>query len=292
MPAKVVYSASDSPAVTIVIPSLDGVRSGNVTQLISDLYAQTYKSFEIILSIAERPNGHARNVGVSVGSVSSRYYVFFDDDVRLGSNEVLSNLIRTLEDGRIGLVGASQLPPSDSSWKQRWIGYDLAKAKFPIQDTLIETEMATHAGMACRREIWEQLGGESDHLVTGTDTDVRDRLRSEGYRVVVAPNTWVYHPLPRSFREVLRSAIHHGRHQVGYRKKHGFQRGFLKPFKAIRSYSDLTIAISREALIFFPHIFLANNKPMFGFRPINALFRLLMVITYSVQMFHANHRVS
>jgi GT2 family glycosyltransferase len=268
--------------MTIVIPSLDGVRGGNLQRLLGDLLAQTYKSIEIIVSIDETPNGHARNVGIKLASPSSKYYAFFDDDVRLGTPDVLDNFVKAMQDLQLGLVGASQLPPDNSSWKQRWIAYDLSKAKFPVQDRIVDTEMATHAGMACRRIVWEQMGGESDHLITGTDTDLRERLRASGYRVVVVPYTWVYHPLPTSFRAVLRAAIRNGRHQLTYRKEHGFQIAFLKPFKKIESGVDLLIAISREALIFIPHVFMSNSKPKLGFRPLNALFRLLMVTAYSV----------
>jgi len=286
MPAKLIWTCSCAPELTIVIPSLDGSRGGNLELLVTELRAQTYQSFEIIVSIGERPNGHARNVGIEIACATSRYYAFFDDDVRLGSNQVLANLVAAMQDSRIGLVGASQLIPEVSSWKQKWIGYDLAKAKFPIQHTIVDTEMATHAGMACRRSVWAQMGGESDHLITGTDTDLRDRLRAAGYRVVVVPHTWVYHPSPTSFTVVLLSAIHNGKHQVGYRRVHGFQTGIIKPFKKVSNCLDAAIALAREIAIFVPHIFVSNSKPMIGFRPLNALFRFLMVASYTIHLFN------
>lgn len=290
MPARHLYSCGDAPEMTIVIPSLDGARGGNLDRLLGDLLAQSYKPIEVIVSIGETPNGHARNVGIELASPSSKYYAFFDDDVRLGTPEVLCNFVKAMQDVQLGLVGASQLPPDDSSWRQKWIAYDLSKAKFPVQDRVVDTEMATHAGMACRRIVWEQMGGESDHLVTGTDTDLRDRLRASGYRVVVVPHTWVYHPLPISFRAVLRAAIRNGHHQLAYRKEHGFQTDFLKPFKKIGSGVDLLIAITREILIFIPHVFISNSRPKLGFRPLNALFRLLMVTAYSVTTYQDNRR--
>jgi GT2 family glycosyltransferase len=281
MPARTVFRSIKNPELSVVIPSYDGDRGGNLSKLVDDLKAQTYKSLEIIVSAGEFPNGHARNVGVALASSSSKYYAFFDDDVRLGHEDVLKNFIVALSDPRIGLVGASQLPPIGSSWKQIWLGYDLAKAKFKIQKETVDTEMATHAGMACRRLVWEEMGGESDTLITGTDTDLRDRLRMSDYRVVVIHKTWVYHPLPNSFRKVLISAARNGKHQVAYRRKHGFQDGVLKPFKDIKSSSDFFLAVFREVMLFLPHIFISNSAPKIGFRPINALFRLVMVISYS-----------
>jgi glycosyltransferase involved in cell wall biosynthesis len=290
MPAKHLFSCGNAPEMTIVIPSLDGARGGNLDRLLGDLLTQSYKPIEIVVSIGETPNGHARNVGIELASPSSKYYAFFDDDVRLGAPDVLENFVRSMQDLQIGLVGASQLPPDNSSWTQKWIAYDLSKAKFPVQDKIVDTEMATHAGMACRRVVWEHMGGESDHLITGTDTDLRDRLRANGFRVVVVPRTWVYHPLPTSFRAVLRAAIRNGRHQLAYRKKHGFQTAFLKPFKKVSSGVDLLIAIAREVLIFVPHVLLSNSSPKLGFRPLNALFRLFMVTAYSVAAYRDQRR--
>jgi len=285
MPAEIIYKGNENPEITIVIPSLDGQRDGNVDKLVEQLKAQTFKSIEIIVSLNERPNGHARNVGIAIASPSSRFYAFFDDDVKLGTEAVLSNFMEVLSRSNIGLVGASQLPPNSSTWKQRWIGYDLGKAKFPIQEHIVDTEMATHAGMACRREVWKEMGGESDVLVTGTDTDLRERLRKVGYRVVVAPQTWVYHPLPDKFRKVLKSAMHNGWYQLDYRMIHGFQKGYLKPFRKVDSKIALIIGLLSETMIFLPHIFITNRRPMLGFRPLNAAFRFLMVATYRLRAY-------
>jgi predicted HicB family RNase H-like nuclease len=48
------------------------------------------------------------------------------------------------------------------------------------------------------------VGGESDTLVRGTDPDLRFRVRSAGYRVVMVPHTWGYHPQPKTLKELLR----------------------------------------------------------------------------------------
>jgi len=285
MPAQIVFQRTAKPETTIIIPSLDGDRGGNVASLIEQLKSQTYQDIEIIISMNEKPNGHARNVGITSASPSSRLYAFFDDDVKLGDEHVLKNLLDVLKDGKIGLVGASQLPPKNSNWKQKWIGYDLGKAKFPIQSALVDTEMATHAGMACRREVWEQMGGETDTLITGTDTDLRDRLRGAGYRVVVAPRTWVFHPLPDSFSKVLKSALYHGRHQLDYRRVHGFQKGLARPFGEVKGFRGFIRSLARESLLLLPHIVFANRRPPLGFRPLNAIFRFLMVYSYSARSF-------
>jgi len=288
MPSKVIYQESIKPHVSVVIPSLDGSRGGNVDQLINQLKNQTFKSIEIILSINESPNGHARNVGIEKASISSQYFCFFDDDVSLDSNDVILNFLSGLEDSSIGMVGASQMPPEHSNLFEKWIGYDLNKSKFPVQKFVVDTEMATHCGLGIKRELWEELEGEDDNLVTGTDTDLRQRIRDAGYRVVVVPNTLVYHPTTANLPMIFKSAIRHGKYQVFYRQKHGFQSGYLKPFSKITNILDFLLKIITETIIFFPHIFYVNRKPAFGFRPVNAIYRLLMVYSYARQCLSEN----
>lgn len=290
MPAKLIYKGAIEPQVTVVIPSLDGSRNGNVGRLIDQLKSQKFKSIEIILSINESPNGHARNVGIEKASACSKYFCFFDDDVVLDSDYIIDNFLSGLDDSSIGLVGASQMPPADSTIFQRWVGYDLNKAKFPRQISPVDTEMATHCGIAIKRELWETLDGEDDNLVTGTDTDLRQRIRDAGYRVVVVPDTLVYHPLPSNLNIILKSAVRNGKYQVFYRYKHGFQSGFLAPFSKINNRNDFILKILTEFFIFFPHIFWVNRTSVnsFGFRPLNAAYRFLMVYSYAQQCLREN----
>ena len=280
MPSKKIFQFEETPAASIIIPSLDGSRDGNVEKLIEDIKEQSFKSVEIIISINEKPNGRARNVGFEKVSKSSEYLIFFDDDVILGNNLIIENFIKVLKNKKIGLVGASQLPPSNSSLKQLWIGYDLKRAKFKIVKSITETDMVTHAGMACRKQIWETFKGESNSLVTGTDTDLRERLSSKGYENVVSPNTFVYHPLPKNFTDVFKTAIFHGKYQYSYRKERGFQKKVTMPFKKIENLNKFIFFFLIEIIIFLPHIFITNREIPIGFRPINALFRLLMVTSY------------
>ena len=197
MPARKIFTFNDHPMVSIIIPSLDGNRCGNVEKLVKQIKKQTVKNIEIILSINEKPNGHARNIGVLAASKNSKYLCFFDDDVELGTDYIIKNFIDGLEIEKVGLVGASQLPPSDSSLFQRWIAYDLDKASSSIKKEIVDSEMVTHAGLACKTVLWRAFDGEDSNLITGTDTDLRERMRNNGYRVILVPNTFVFHPLPK-----------------------------------------------------------------------------------------------
>jgi len=86
--------AKENPLVSVIIPSLDGHRSGNVEKLLTDLEQQTVQDFEILMPIGIKPNGKARNEGVR--KAKGRYLVCIDDDVRLGHERVIENLLAPL----------------------------------------------------------------------------------------------------------------------------------------------------------------------------------------------------
>lgn len=280
MPAYVLYSYSETPELSVIIPSLDGYRDGNVDLLLSSLKNQSFENIEIIISIGETPNGHARNVGFKACNGSSKFLAFFDDDILIRDEHLLSKFVEALQVDEHGLVGAAQKPPPGSSWKQYWIAYDLTKTTSRVQTKYEDSEMVTHAGMACRVAVWKAHDGEDSNLVTGTDTDLRQRLRDNGFKVVLVPQTLVLHPLPRTFMSILKSGVKHGWYQLDYRRKHGFQKRIWSLFPKVDGWFIGCLVIIREFLFFIPHIFYTNRSPALGFRPINALFRFCMALGY------------
>jgi glycosyltransferase involved in cell wall biosynthesis len=209
MPAKCIYSDSENPHVSVVIPTLDGDRDGNVSRLVDQLKEQTFKSIEIILSIGESPNGHARNVGVEIAR--GEWFVFIDDDVILGNNQVLDSIIIPFEkEENIGMTGPSQLIPPDANRFQHMVYKQIPRSFSPIVDELVDSDMVSHMCLAMPASLFFQIGKESDWLLAGTDPDLRFRVREAGYRVVVVPNSWAYHPAPESMRSLARFAYKKG----------------------------------------------------------------------------------
>lgn len=198
------------PRISVLIPSLDGYRGGNVPRLLGDLARQTEQDFEVLVVIGVRPNGRARNVGAR--EARGRYLVSIDDDVRLGDERVLENLIRPFEERRdVGLVGASQLLPAEASAFEVRAARELPRARFPVQEHLVDTDQVSHLCLAMPRELYWRLGGENEVIPSGTDPDLRRRVRQAGLRVVVAPRTWAFHPGPRSLAELLRTSYRKAR---------------------------------------------------------------------------------
>ena len=208
MPAELVFS-SEKPEISVVIPSLDGDRNGNVQFLVSQVKRQSISSLEIILSVGETPNGHARNVGVEISR--GKWLIFIDDDVTLGHDRVLENIIQPLKNcSTVGMTGPSQLVPPNARFFQRWCARQIPRSFSPIVDDLTDSDMVSHMCLAISKSLFLEVGRENDLLLAGTDPDLRFRVRQAGYRIVVVPQTWAYHPAPDSLRKVASFAFKKG----------------------------------------------------------------------------------
>lgn len=198
-----------NPKVSVIIPSLDGYRDGNVPRLLEDISRQSYRDLEVFVVKAVKPCSRAHNHGAK--RAKGEILVFIDDDIRLGHEKVIENLIGVLnEDERIGIVGASQLIPEDSSWFQRRSGQELYRAQFPVVEKIIDSDMATHACLAIPKRLYFEIGGEDENLLRGDDPDLRYKVRQSGHRVIIVPQTWVYHPMFKNMRGLIKKKFADG----------------------------------------------------------------------------------
>jgi GT2 family glycosyltransferase len=195
--------------VAAIIPTLDGARDGNVQRLVADLHAQTLPPDEIELVRGVSPNGRARNVGVK--DTRAEILVFLDDDVRLGSAEIVRSFVdHLMADPSLGMVGTSQLLPPDSTAFQRRCARQIPRSASPLVDHLTESDMVTTACCALRRAVLREVGGFHEQLLRGVDPELRFRVRQAGYRIAVVPCAWHHHPMPRTLRALLRMAWRNG----------------------------------------------------------------------------------
>ena len=197
----------DNPLISIIIPSMRDESS--LSPLLEDIENQTVDSIEIIVAYRISPSGRARNMGMNIAQ--GKYLLLFDDDIRLGNKDIIRNLIYALESGEnIGLSGASiQLPPDSSSFQKR-IGREIPRLVFPILDELTDSDMVTTMCWAQKKENWELVGPFNEELFRGVDPEYRKRVREKGFRVVIAPNTWTYHPAPKNLQSFLTTSYRNG----------------------------------------------------------------------------------
>lgn len=194
--------------VAVVIPSGDSSRDDSLVGLMADLERQTVRPVQIEVVRGVSPNGKARNVGVE--RTQAEYLLFLDDDVRLGSDDVIEKLLKALGEPGVGLSGTSQLLPPTSSSFQRRCAAEVSRSQSPVVEVLTDSDMVTTQCCATRREVLAQVGGFHDRILRGVDPELRHRYRQSGFRIAVAPQAWHYHPMPANWRALWHMAYRNG----------------------------------------------------------------------------------
>ncbi len=197
------------PRVSIVIPSLDGFRDGCVPRLLESVAAQTFGDHEVHVVRGVSPQGRAINEGVqrSRGEI----IVIVDDDSTLADDSVLERLIACLDsDSSIGMAGASIVLPDRASAFQRRAGKQFPRFNTPVVESTTDSDLACHGCCAIPKRVFDEVGGEREDILRGLDPDLRVRIRSAGYRVVLAPHARIYHALPDGVHNLLRTFFRNG----------------------------------------------------------------------------------
>src|SRR6056297_584573 len=103
-----------NPLITIVIPTIDKTRNGYLPDLLKQVEQQTARNWEIILIIKDTRQGRAINCGVALAS--GKYIVTFDDDTRLGTDDLLEKMVNHMETHpEFGMAGVANIPPENAS---------------------------------------------------------------------------------------------------------------------------------------------------------------------------------
>jgi len=274
----------ERPTVSIVVPSLYGEASA----LQESIKSQSLAPGEVQVITEVKPAGRARNEGVR--RTRGEVLIFIDDDVLLGHNEVLKNLISHLDVAfDIGVVGASYRIPPRSSWFQRWVAREVPRVQLPIVEQPLETNPDPQSGYYClvssaccamRRAVFEEAGGFDEGLIAGEDPEFFVRIRRLGYRFILAPHTWVWHPAPATLPALLRKHFFYGAsHSQELKRDPLRSRGrFLHtPLHALLYLLFRTLILIPN--IFIPYSF-AHPRWRLGFKPLKALTSYVSALGY------------
>jgi hypothetical protein len=294
-----------TPTIALIIPSLHG----DVEPLLASVRRQMLQPAEIAVVRGVRPNGRARNQGVAQTSAPLLVFVD-DDAVLGDEHVLANLVAPLLEDPTIAATGASKLLPPGAPWFQRWVAREVPRIEHPVVAQPVETNPdppsfyceITTTCCAMRREVFVQAGGFDEALVRGVDTeffvrvrrltsDVRRttneingrptqnskpwpepsrRLKTQNYRFVLVPNTWVYHPAPATLQALLRKHFLYGMgHAQEVRRDPARARGrqLKTPLHAA------AFLLFRSAILlpnmFVPYSFAAPSWRL-GFKPLKA----------------------
>jgi GT2 family glycosyltransferase len=197
------------PRVSVIIPSWDGHRDGCVPRLLESVSRQTYTDYEITIIKGVSPQGRAINQGFS--ETRGELLLILDDDSMLADEQVFERIVETIDsDSQVGMAGASIVVFPDSNAFQKKAATQFPRFHTPVVDEITDSDLACHGCCAIPRRIFNEVGGEREDILRGLDPDLRVRLRQAGYRVVLAPQARIYHPLPPNWRKLLRIFFRNG----------------------------------------------------------------------------------
>ncbi|MFD3164770.1 glycosyltransferase [Herpetosiphon sp. NSE202] len=265
---------SEIPQIAVVIPALNG----EISALRASLARQTWQPSQIEVAVGVRPNGKARNIA-TVRS-NAPYVVFIDDDAVLANDDALEQLVKPLlSDQTIGVTGAAKLLPPDASAFQRWVAREVPRIEHAVVQTPLESnpdppsfycELTTTC-CAMRRTVYDEVGGFNNELIRGVDTEFFTRVRRAGYRFILVPHTWTWHPAPANLWALLRK---HWLYGLGHAQEvrrdpaRGRGRVLKTPLHALAYWLLRTLILPIN--IFLPYSFAAPSwRP--SFKPLKAL---------------------
>lgn len=198
-----------SPRVSLIIPSIDGHRDGMVPKLLASIESQSFRDYEVHLIAGVKPQGMAINLGAQ--KARGEILIIMDDDSELADTNVLANLVGCVDSSpRIGMAGASIVLSPDATPFQQRAAREFPRLHTPVVHEMTDSDLACHGCCAIPSHVFNEVGREREELIRGLDPDLRVRLRQAGYRVVLAPETCIYHPLPRSWNALLKTFFRNG----------------------------------------------------------------------------------
>jgi len=154
---------------------------------------QSVRDFEVLLVKRVSPQGKAINRGAK--SAQGDVLIVMDDDTEIDDPQLIEKLSRVIRNhSDIAMAGASLVSPESINRFQKAAAKQFPRFHMPIVETITDSDLACHGCVAFRRSVFEQVGMERENILRGLDPDLRVRFRNAGYRVVLVPNTWIYHP--------------------------------------------------------------------------------------------------
>lgn len=200
---------SEEVKVSVVIPHFSSIRRPNLDQLLREIKEQSFRQVEILVVSGVTPQGRAINLGAC--AAQGQILIVMDDDARMGHAQVIEKLVQAVErDPLIGMAGASVITSDHANAFQRRAAREFPRFHMPIVKEITESDLPCHGCVAFPMRLFKQVGMEREDILRGLDPDLRVRIRAAGFRVVLIPDTWVYHPLPESLAKFIRIFVRNG----------------------------------------------------------------------------------
>jgi GT2 family glycosyltransferase len=136
--------------------------------------------------------------------------------------------------------------------------------------------------------VLEACGGFDEELVRGVDSEFFVRVRKGGYRLVLAPRTWAFHPAPATMRRLVEKHFFYG---IGYAQEvqrhpeRAAGRSLTTPAHAAAYVVGRTVLLPLHAIVPYSH---AEGSLRPGFKPLRAVASYAAALGY-VFGWYAHH---
>ena len=287
-------SATPKPKVSIIIPTW----TGEISRPMRSIEQQTFRDYEVEVAQRISPLARARNFGAQ--RARGDILLFIDDDITLGHEHVLQQVVDLLEsDAQIAIVGVPLRVPAEASRFQRTLARQVPRFVDPlVSDNLVSNPPLDRFGFtaistlccAVRRTVFEEVGGFDQDLPRGQDTDFFYRVRRCGYNLVVAANCWVYHEPPASMKVLLRKSFWYGMGHVLEARKSPERGMVVLPLNRWYGLLGLVAAVVGLPLAFFVHYYFDTRRLVFGLRPLKTLSTYATLCGYVYGWYHGKPR--
>lgn len=192
-------------SITVIIAHFYVER--DISDLLKDIAEQKINAdIEICDVKGISPAGRARNDRAE--KAKNGILVFLDDDVRLGNEYTLENLIKPLiTDEKVAICGSSQLIPLDANNFQKKCALQIQHVQHPVIKSSQEVGMVGAACCAMRKDLFLSIGGFNADMMRGEDQEICYRLKKKGFKIIRSADTWIYHPPPKDLKEFINTTF-------------------------------------------------------------------------------------
>ena len=209
--------------ISVIIPTYNGEKK--INQTLSDLAAQSYKDFEVIvvidgstdntasvvknylkkfqsLKIIEQKNqGRAGSRNSGAKAAQTPHLIFFDDDVAIPDSVVLDYSDK-IDEGHLVIAGGlypvyrieNEFSQYASYLNRKW------NTDLPIEGNLHKPYLSAN-NFYISKELFERMGGFNGLLTDAEDFDLAIRLFERSQAIFFSPNLKVGHFIQQTFQE-------------------------------------------------------------------------------------------
>jgi glycosyltransferase involved in cell wall biosynthesis len=163
--------------------------------------------------------GALRNLGAR--KARGEILAFLDSDCSVDP-AWLDVALRHLSDPGVGATGGHTRPPVNPTWMEATLDFLVTR------EGVNDVDFLPSANLILRREVFERANGFDTRLETGEDSDLSERIRALGLRLVSDTDILVvHHDYPKTFWQRVKKEMWHSANLMDLLRSTGFRAEYL-----------------------------------------------------------------